>query len=468
MKLNDMYPELKETIRFRNIKDNSKNIKRNDLFVAIKNKNGDGANYISEAIEKGACFIITERKLNNFPSMTVNDTKQELAKLLKNYYKGYKNLKLCAVTGTDGKTTTSSIIHFVLDKLASSILIGSNGIYFNKTHKKIKNTTPSNTTLFQTLDFARKRHIKYGVLELSSEGLIDGRGTLLNYDCAIFTNITREHLNTHKNMYNYIKAKCSILNYVNPDGLVIINEDMKFKEFIKRKAKGKHIITYGIENGDVQAKNIHYNLDYTIFDLYYRSHFLCQIKSNLVGEFNVYNTLAAFTYLYEIGFKANDIKNELNDYLNVCGRFDLYHINNTNYLIDYGHTPNAINQTLKFLKKMNFKNIITILGAQGGKDKGKRKYMGKYASNLSDTLILTSEDPKYECIFSIFSDLITFIKKDYYLTISRKDAIKKATELADENDLIVIFGKGNEEYEEIMGYKFKRSDLQIIKALGNS
>ena len=468
MKLNDMYPELNEIIRFRNIKDNSKQVKRNDIFVAVNNKNGDGSKYISEAIQRGACFIITERNLNNFPSITVKDSNNELNKLLKKYYPGYKDLSLCAITGTDGKTTTSSIIHFVMSKLASSIQIGSNGVYMNKTHVKIKNTTPSNTNLFQALDYAKKRQIKYGVLEISSEGMLDGRGTLFNYDSVIFTNITREHLNTHKNMYNYIKCKASLLNYVKDDGLVIINNDMKFKEYIKRKAKDKHIVTYGIKGGDVMAKNIQLHLNYTLFDIYYFNHFICQIKTNLVGEFNVYNILAAFTYLYEIGFKAKDIKNELNDYLYVSGRFELHNINNLNYLIDYGHTPNAIYETLKFINKLNFDNIITILGAQGEKDRGKRKFMGKYASNMSNTLILTSEDPKYECIFSIFSDLMTYIKKDYYLTLSRFDAIKKASELATSKDLIVIFGKGNEEYEEIMGYKFKRNDLEMIKALGNS
>lgn len=476
MILNEIYPFLTQTIKFKAIRDNSTLVRPGDIFVARKTKYGDGHIYISDAIYRGAVFIISERELKYFPSLKVPDSNEEFKRLLSFYYKGHLGMHLCGVTGTDGKTTTCTIIHEITSKLASSVEIGTNGIYSNKYHEYINNTTPSSSILYDTLEKSAARKIKYAVLEMSSEGILDGRGEFLMLDAAIFTNITREHLNTHKTMSSYAYTKSKLVDMVKNDGLVIINNDMKYKSIILKKCKNKRVITYGINSGDIVAKIRKYSISYTIFDIYYKKQFLCQIKSNLVGRYNVYNILAAFTYLHEIGFSAKDIKLALNDYIYVDGRFNYYNTQAPHFIIDFGHTPNAISETLKFVKTLKYDHIITILGAQGNKDKGKRKYMGQIASKLSDILILTSEDPKDESIFSILDDLKRKIHKDFYITLSRETAIKTAFDIAKENDLIIIFGKGNEQYEEIQGIKFKHSDLSLInsikqekiKALGNA
>lgn len=453
---------MEKPVYFKNIKDSSKRVKKGDIFVAVKGNNYDGNKYISEAILNGASFIISERKIKSFPSLQVENAKYELNKLLNYYYNKHSRLNLCAITGTDGKTTTSRIIHELLSKLASSIVIGTNGISYHKNEYKTQNTTPSKTCLYHALEDAYNRNIKFGQIEMSSEGILDNRGNFLSFNACIFTNITREHLNTHKTMKTYLDTKLLLFNQVKKDGLFVINHDSNHFKYIVNKCHG-HLITYGIKGGNVQAKNIKYNINYTIFNLYYLDHYITQIKTSLVGEFNVYNTLAAIAYLYEIGFSIFDIKKELNDYIHIDGRFEMIVNNDNKYIVDFAHTPNGIYQTLKYINSIPHNKIIVILGAQGDKDKGKRPDMGLIGSKMSDILILTSEDPKNESLFSILYDLTSKIKKDYYITLSRLDAIKLGMRLMDNNDILIVFGKGNEQYEQIKSYRFKHNDMETIK-----
>ena len=467
MILNKYYTNLKEKVFFKAIKDDSRLVEKGDLFVAIKGKSYDGADFIQDAIKKGASFIISEHLINSFPSLKVLDSKAELIKLLNFYYPYHKNLNLIGITGTNGKTTTAVLLNDMLEKFDSSGYIGTNGIIFKKSNYKLKNTTPSNTILYKNLDSFYFRNIKNAVLEISSEGILDGRGMNFSYNAIIFTNISREHLNTHKTMKKYLNTKLELFKQLKKDGIAIINHDMKYKNKVMKKIKTK-MISFGMNGGDYQAKKIISTVDGTLFDLYYKNHYLSQIETPLFGKYNVYNTLSVIAYLYEIGYPINKIKLELNDHLKLDGRFDYTKINHRHFIIDFAHTPHAIISVLIELKKLGFNHIITILGAQGGKDTGKRVYMGKYASIYSDTLILTSEDPKNESIFKIFSELNKKIKTDYYLTISRYDAIKLGISLMMPNDVLVIFGKGNENFEIIKNYKFNYNDKKTLIKLLNS
>lgn len=464
MLLNDFFPNLNKKIYFKSIKDDSRNVKKKDLFICIKGESTDGNLYVSDAITKGACFIISNRNIKNFPSLMVGDTLSILNSMLSFYYQNHNKLDKVAITGTDGKTTTSTLIYKILNNICNPILISSNGIYYKKNRYKTSNTTPSNCILYETLEYAYYTKSKYAIIEMSSEGILNNRGMFLEFNGLIITNITHEHLNTHKNMKNYIDTKLKLSNNVKKDGVVVLNSDMKYYKYIRKHINHK-IITYGINSGDYRALNIHLSFTKTIFDLYYKHYFIGQIEASLFGEYNIYNILASISYLYEIGIPFNKIKQTFKEYIHIEGRFEYLYYKNRHFIIDYAHTPNGIKSTLESIKKVSNNNIYSILGCMGGKDKTKRPLMGLYASKYSKEVIFTSEDPKDESIFNIINNLLKKVKDNYYITLFRDDAIKLGISLLNDNDILIIFGKGLENKEVYKNYIFKRSDKDILDNL---
>lgn len=467
MNLNDYFNKWKISISFNNIKDDSRLVKPGDLFVAWMGKNHNGESYIADAISSGASFIISSRHLDSYPSLYSSEPKRLLESLLHFYYHGHEHLKKIAVTGTDGKTTTSTLIHKILDTFSKSILIGTNGIYYSNTHINTSNTTPSNAIIYNTLEEAYLNNIKFAVIEMSSEGILDNRGTFLSFDAFLFTNLSNEHLNTHKTMKSYLDCKLKLLNLLSNDAICIINEDSKYYNYIISKIRHR-IISYGINNGDYKAKNIRYDFYHLEFDLYYKNILLDQININLFGNYNVYNTLGAIAYTYELGIPLNIIKNALANNIHIDGRFEYFNSYNRHFIVDFGHTPQAFKSLLLSLVPLKEGKIFTIFGAQGGKDRKKRPLMGLVASTYSDVVILTSEDPKNESLFSIIKDLSSKIRTDYYITLSRHEAIALALSLMKEKDILIIFGKGNENIEVIKNYTFKHNDMLCLKTLINS
>ena len=228
MKLNKYFKDLTEDVRFKDIKDDSRLVKKNDLFFAIRGENYNGEKYISEAIENGASYIISKKTLASYPSIKAENPKELLNSMLNFYYTKHKLLHNIAVTGTDGKTTTSYLLNHILNDVSRSILIGTNGVYFLKKHFKTNNTTPSNTIIYEALESAFLHKAQYSVIEMSSEGILNNRGLFLEFDGLIFTNISHEHLNTHKTMKKYLNCKLSLNKCLKPNSLILINHDMNY------------------------------------------------------------------------------------------------------------------------------------------------------------------------------------------------------------------------------------------------
>lgn len=461
MYLNMFYTELVEEVTFNKIRTNSKLIKPGDLFVAIRGKSHDGHDYIDEAIKNGACFIICEKSLKfNINHKKVKNTRKELTKILDFYY-NHNNLKLIGVTGTDGKTTTSTLLYHILNSEKKSSYIGTNGFYFKDNVERVHNTTPSANFLYTEFSTLARIGIESCCLEVSSEGIVDNRIDGLKFESAIFTNLSHEHLNSHKTMKNYFKTKEKLFTSLDESSLAIINIDDKYGRKIKTKAKK---ITYGLHAGTYRAKNIHLYQKKSIFDLYYKSLFLSTIELPLFGIYNIYNALGAIAYAYEKGIPLQVIKNRLSNLAPIEGRFNLYEHKEKTFIIDFAHTPNALKNLLSNLIYIRKKRIVLVMGCAGEKDVSKRKEMSKIACDLADTVIFTSEDPKNENLMSIFHDMTCKLKKDnYYMCLDRKEAIKLACKISGINDLVVITGKGNEKFEVIKGIKFRHNDLDEIK-----
>ncbi|MFI3251702.1 MAG: UDP-N-acetylmuramyl-tripeptide synthetase [bacterium] len=437
----------------------SRKCNRKSIFVCIKNDYIDNTYYLNDAINRGATLIISEHRIYVRAKVIYVKDIYPIFKKLLDYFYPY-NLELIGVTGTDGKTSTCLMIQSLINQNSDCGYIGTNGIIYNLKKYNTINTTPDIITIRKHLSNMTKENIKYVVMECSSEGILSNRLFSLSFDCLIYTNITHEHLNTHKTMKNYIKTKFDLMSYLKRNGSVFVNADDK-NLF---KLKHKNIKTYGLSDCDCRGVNVKLFLDRIEF-----KYILNKSKNPLVipffGKYNVYNCLAAVLVLD----KYNLLENTNFMYMKkISGRFELINTTTKQVVIDFAHTPNALENLLKNIKQITKKKIVLVLGSSGGKDKSKRPMLGSIANHFCDKIIITSEDPKNESIVNIFHDLTKKIKKEYYLVLFRKDAIKLGLELLDKDSILVIVGKGVENYEQIYNIKFPHNDYLYTKSLLNA
>lgn len=466
MNLLQIYPNLNISCEVLGVTSNSKKVRKNFIFVAIKGKKKNGKKFIKEALDHGACLIVTDQMvLRPYAHIRVKNAKKEYIRLLQLFYHYNHEIYTVGITGTDGKTTTANILNQIFNEAKSSAYIGTNGIHYLNKKIPTTHTTPTPDLFYEAYSVFKKHEINDLVMEVSSEGIIDGRIQKLEFDGAIFTNLSHEHLNSHKTMDGYFKAKAKLFQNLKPNGLALLNSDDFYATELAGHTKAR-VITYGLESGMYQAKNIHLSLLSSDFDVYYKGIFLAHFTLPLFGKYNIYNALAAIAYTNELGIDLKYIKKGVETLLPIDGRF-MYLKNKKNItgIVDFAHTPNALLNLLSNLKEFKKGKIIMILGAQGEKDSSKRSKMGEIATNYSDITIFTSEDPKHESLFGILYDLTKSIEdKEYYMTISRRKAIQLAAKLSNPNDIILITGKGNENFEQVEDYHFRHNDYTLLKS----
>ena len=434
------------------LQSDSRKVRIGDTFIALKGIKDDGHNYILDAINNGTKKIICEH--GNYPNMVkVDNTNTYLHKYLKdNYLKYINRLKLIGITGTNGKTTTSYLIYQAMNNLRiKCAYIGTIGFYINGKIKDNINTTPDILTLYHMLTKCVKENVKYVVMEVSSQGLYYNRVDGLKFDYAVFTNLTIEHLDFHKTMDNYLKEKMKLFSNLKEDGISIINsDDQYYKNFITDKC-----ITYGVL-GDYKIRNINYNIDnssFTVNNIKY--------KTSLIGEYNIYNLCVVIIILKQLGISDDKIYNTILKLDSAPGRMDKIKYKDSIIIIDYAHSPDAVEKVLKTLKDKG--KITTIIGCGGNRDKSKRKIMGSIASKNSDYVIFTSDNPRYEESEDIIIDMIQNVDSfNYEIEINRENAIIKGIQRLKKNDILLILGKGHENYQEIKGVKYPFNDKDVV------
>lgn len=466
MTLLDVYPTLKRNDPVLGVTANSKRVRKDFIFVAIKGKKHNGMKYVKEALDNGACLIVTDQMVwGGYPHIRVRNAKREYIRLLQTYYHYHHEIYTIGITGTDGKTTTATILNQILKTAKSSAYIGTNGISYLEKNIKTRLTTPTPDIFYEAYGIFRKHNINDIVMEVSSEGILDGRIEKLEFDGAIFTNLSHEHLNTHHTMGQYFKTKTKLFESLKKNALAVMNSDDFYATEAIAHTKAK-VVTYGILSGMYQAKNIRLDALSSSFDVFYKGAFLAHFDLPLFGKYNIYNALAAIAYTNELGIAMKYIKEGISSLPQIDGRFMHFkNKNNVSGIVDFAHTPNALQNLLENIKEFKTGKLITILGAQGEKDKSKRSSMGRIATSLADITIFTSEDPKNESLFGILYDLTSQLKdKEYYMTLSRKEAIQLAADLAKPNDIIVITGKGNETIEQVYDFQFKHNDYELLKS----
>ena len=429
-----------------NIKDDSRKVNKGDIFVALKKVN-DGHKYVLDAIKNGASKVVVSDGDYEVETIKVKDTHEYLVNYLyDNYYDKIKKLKLIGMTGTNGKTTTCFLIYQALNKLGiKCAYIGTIGFYLDKKIKPLNNTTPDILEIYELLLECVDNDYEYVVMECSSHALDMHRLDKLEFKYGIFSNLTQDHLDYHKTLENYIKAKQKLFDKVTIK--TFVNSDDKYKDYFIRD----NTITYGL-NGDYKLSDI--NLRERTFKVNNIAY-----KTNLIGKHNIYNLLVVIALLSELKLDTKVIE-EL-----TCppGRMDIVNYKDNMIVIDYAHTPDAVSKILDSIKELNFNKIITIIGCGGDRDSFKRPIMSKIACDNSDHVIFTNDNPRYENPNNIISDMLHNLDKfNYEIILNREKAIIKGIQMLEKDDILLVLGKGHENYQIINGVKHHFDDKEIV------
>lgn len=440
-----------------NIKSDSRKIEKGDTFIAL-NYIHDGHEYIKDAIKNGATKIIAEHGTYSVDTIIVNNTHDYLVNYLKTLYKDeLSSLKIIGMTGTNGKTTTCYLIHKALNDLGiKCAYIGTIGFYINDKIKDLNNTTPDILDLYEMLLNAKDNNCKYVVMEVSSHALSMNRVDSLEFDYAIFSNLTRDHLDYHNDMDNYLKAKQKLFTMLKNEKMAILNIDSPYyKDFLY---ENNNNISYGFNAGDYQVTDYHITLNGSKFTVNNTNY-----QTKLIGKHNIYNLLCVIILLNKIGIEELKVKEVISCLEAPTGRMDKINYKDNLIIIDYAHTPDAVNNILESVKELNSNHIYTIIGCGGNRDKTKRPIMGDIATKKSDYVIFTSDNPRNEEPNAIINDMIQKLdKNNYEIEINRVNAIIRGIHLLDKNDILLVLGKGHETYQIIGNKKIELDDKKIV------
>lgn len=466
--LKELYPEYKgEDVEISGIKINSKEVEPGDIFVCTQGVTTDRHDFIDEAIKNGASALVVSRDVQStVPIIKVENTNRELPLLASRFYDHpEKKLKLLAITGTNGKTTVASIIQDLLGKDCCGYL-GTNGIICSKFNEPIVNTTPDSDRLYGYFRRFVDSGCKCLSMETSSEAYFRHRLDHLEFEVGIITNITEDHLNIHQTIENYVSCKQQLLRQVKVGGTCILNtEDRYFAACRNLVTSDKKLLTYG-KSTDATLQIIDYQLRETStkITISYSGN-IYTIASPLLGEFNIYNLCAALLTLVALGYSLPTILEKVPTICPPEGRVQFLNFGQKyTIVLDYAHTPDAFTQLYPLLHAIQKKRIITVTGSAGGREKEKRPLMGKIVLENSDHVIFTMDDPRYEDVDEIIDQLISLRPDLSHERINdREKAIYHALEMAEPDDIVLIAGKGIDNYMAIKGEYLPYSDLEVIK-----
>lgn len=450
----------------------TRRITENSLFICVKNRNVDRHSFALEAVNKGAVALVIENNIDNLPQnitvIKVVDSRKAMAVMASTFYEDVaKKLKLIGVTGTNGKTSITYFISNVLKNFG--IKCGVIGTIENTVDgevlrtEKLNPTTPDAIELQTSLSEIYERGGTHTVMEVTSSALSTDRVYNCDFEIGIFTNLTRDHLEEHGTMENYKQAKMKLFNMCKV-GIVNIDDPVS-QEIIK--ASNCKIVTYGIENNaDIQGSNIEYKSDGVKFTLKYKD-IEKRVKINMQGKFNVYNTLATIAACNELGFNIDEIIDKLIKVKGARGRFEMVP-NNKGILtiVDYAHSPDSLENVLKTAREISKGKIILAFGCGGNRDKEKRAIMGGIARKYSDYCVITSDNPRSEEPVAIIEDIAMGLGEDAYRyekIENRKEAINKALNVAKGGDVVIIAGKGHENYQIFKEKTIHFSDYEVIE-----
>ncbi|MDK0532185.1 UDP-N-acetylmuramoyl-L-alanyl-D-glutamate--2,6-diaminopimelate ligase [Clostridium perfringens] len=459
-----------EESKVQNIRYDNRKIEQGDAFVCVKGFKVDGHSFIGDAIKKGAKTLIVQEDVSVQEDITiikVRDTRKALAIMSSNYFGNPKDkLKIIGITGTNGKTTSAFIIKSILEKAGFMTgLIGTIANYIGNKKVDAVRTTPESYELHELFKNMVDAGVEYCVMEVSSHSLELDRVYGIQFEEGIFTNLTRDHLDFHKTFENYYNAKFklfersnhSIINLDDPYGANIV------KDIEERGLKTK-VSTFSIEKeSDFKAFEIKSHSNGSEFKVNLES--IEEFSINIPGEYNIYNSLGCIICAYNLNIPMDKIKEGLSDVV-IPGRCELVaKEKNLPYsiIIDYAHTPDGLENILSTVKAFTKNRMISVFGCGGDRDKVKRPQMGKIGCELSDIAIITSDNPRSEEPMDIINDIVKPLNYDnFVIEVNRKEAIRKAMNMALEGDVIVIAGKGHETYQILKDETIHFDEREVV------
>lgn len=447
-----------------NIKIDSRKVIEGDTFVAIRGINRNGHDYIEQAIMNGAKKIVAEYGQYPVETLIVKDSKEYISNYLKDtYFNEIKDIKFIGVTGTNGKTTSSYLMFQLLNKLGlKTAYIGSVGFYIEDKHIDLENTTPEITDLYEMFLECKQKEVKVIAMEVSSQAISYGRVIGLEFDIACFTNLTQDHLDYHKTMENYMNSKIELFKMLRGNKTALINiDDPHYNNFV---LEGNNNVLYGVNGSNYKIFDIKLNMTGSTFKLETNFNDVHKVSLPLPGKYNIYNYLLAFIVALELGFDVESILNKTLELTTPSGRYDLVTYNGSYIIIDFAHTPDAIENILNSINEYKEKKVFTIIGCGGDRDRTKRPLMGQISIEKSDHVIFTNDNPRFEDPKQIMNDIVKDLnKKNYEIIYDRLEAIKKGISMLKKKDVLVILGKGNEPYQIIKGEKNHFSDKEEVE-----
>lgn len=470
---NPCVPQGLEDFEVKGISCNSKNVLDNFIFVAIEGTHIDGHRFIKEAAERGAKVVIAQssdvihRFCGEATFIKVNDTRKALANLAAKFYGDPSSkIKVVGVTGTNGKTTITYLVEAVLKETGFvPAVIGTVNYRFKDKIIPSWNTTPGPVELQSLLADMVTDNISYAVMEVSSHALSQDRALAIDFHAAIFTNLTQDHLDYHKTLEDYFQAKAKLFKGLNRGSFAVINNDDTYGRRLSGFIKGREIITYGIHNeADITAKDIKLNVSHTEFTLRAGKKEI-SFKTMLIGCHNIYNILATFAWAYKEGLDQKVVQSALEKFNFIPGRLERIDTGRDfSVFVDYAHTEDALTNVIKALRQISQSKIIVVFGCGGERDKTKRPKMGRVVSELADYAIITNDNPRSEDPQDIIKGIEQGIVTDNHcIILDRKEAIKESLSMAQAGDIVLIAGKGHENYQILKNQTIHFDDREVVK-----
>ncbi|WP_303670361.1 UDP-N-acetylmuramoyl-L-alanyl-D-glutamate--2,6-diaminopimelate ligase [Selenomonas ruminantium] len=471
-----------KNIEIKGIEHDSRKAAEGTLFVCIEGFHVDGHKFIPQAVEKGAKAILTTRSAEavDVPEgvavLQVPELKAALDVIVP-FFHDYpaQKMRVIGITGTNGKTTTSYLIRAILREAGYKVgLIGTIQIMMEEEVFPIHNTTPDVVELQHTLAIMRDKGMDYVVMEVSSHALDQNRVAGIEFDTAVFSNLTQDHLDYHKTLENYKLAKAKLFDLLGKEGVkdnktAVVNADDEAGKTMLEHAKCRQL-TYGIENkASLQATNVEVLASGANFTLTEEFLGKLDLQLHITGIFNVYNVMAAVGAAIAEKIAPAVIEKALLNFTSVPGRFELVKAGQDfSIIVDYAHTPDGVENVLNTARRIAKKKIIAVFGCGGDRDRTKRPIMGRLAADLADVVIATSDNPRSEDPAFILSEVEAGVKenigdKHHECIIDRREAIFRAVELAETDDIVIILGKGHEDYQILKDKTIHFDDKEVAR-----